>query len=159
MKSLINVSGRVDESFKEIAKEVSLNVIKLMKQPDCFEVTIKFVSENEIRRLNSEFRNIDKVTDVLSFPATNLKAGEIYSKNKDNFFVLSDDELCYLGDMAICLKRLREQAKEYGVTDKSELKKLVIHSILHLLGYDHIEDEDFEIMNEKENLLDKKIII
>lgn len=160
MKSKIEIFGRADDELKEIAEKVALETIRLMNQPDCFEVAIKFVSENEIKRLNNEFRNIDRVTDVLSFPAMNIKAGEIFSKEKHADFCDGlVDELFYLGDMAICAKQLARQAKEFGVTVQSEVKKLVIHSILHLLGYDHIEDSDYEVMHAKEIILEEKIKI
>lgn len=159
MKTFVEVSGRVDENFKSIADTVAKQTIKFLKQPDCFELSIKFVSENEIKRLNAEFRNIDRVTDVLSFPSTNIKAGETFSKQIVENFFSNEDELFYLGDMAICLKQLKRQAKEFETSDFMELKKLVIHSMLHLFGYDHIRDSDYLVMKEKEDFLDKKIKI
>lgn len=158
MKSYIEIEGNTTEELKEIAEFCALSSIEQLKQPDCFEITIKFVSEKEIQKINKLYRNIDKVTDVLSFPSLNIKANEKFSiSNADEFSVKTERGLYYLGDIAICTKRLREQAKGYEVSVESELKKLVIHSILHLFGYDHIKDEDFEIMNQKEIELDKKI--
>ncbi len=160
MKSIINIYGRADSKLKELAKSVALETIKLMGQPDCFELTIKFVSENEIKRLNCEFRSIDKVTDVLSFPATNIKAGEIFCKDNDlDFCDGLGGDFAYLGDMAICTKQLFRQAKEFDATVFEELKKLVIHSVLHLFGYDHIEDSDYIVMHKNEEMIDKKIKI
>ena len=139
-------------------KKVALEVLKLMGQPDTLEVAIEFVSEEEIQRLNREIRNIDKVTDVLSFPSTEIKAGEILDEtNEDLVFLVGENGCVHFGDMALCLAQCKRQAKEYGVSLKSEIKKLVIHSMLHLMGYDHIKDEDFEVMNKKEKELDEKI--
>ena len=159
MENYIEVSGRTTENFKNIAKNVALQVLKLMNQPTGLEVAIEFVSENEIQRINREYRNIDKVTDVLSFPATTLKAGEIFDKNGEEAKFLESDGKIHFGDMALCIKRLREQSKTFGNTPELELKKLVIHSMLHLMGYDHIKDEDYEVMHKKEEELDKKINI
>ena len=160
MKSFIDVSGRVSPVYKEIAEKVALDVIKFSGQPDIFEVAVQFVSESEIKRINKEFRNIDRVTDVLSFPAIELSAGDIVNENSFDVLMLKNEKgLVQLGDMVLCAKRMREQAKDFGVTIEAELKKLVIHSMLHLFGYDHIKDEDFEIMNKKEKQLDEKIKI
>jgi len=122
-----------------------------MKQPDILEVVIFFVSENKIQRLNKDYRGIDKITDVLSFPSTTLKAGDVFDidSNEANMLLVENGNI-HFGDMAICIKRAREQAKEFGVTIESEIKKLVIHSMLHLMGYDHISDEDYSIMNVEE---------
>ena len=95
-------------------------------------VCITIVSEDEIQRINREFRDIDKVTDVLSFPAWD--GGE---------YDLTDG---FLGDIAICEKRAREQAAEYGHSLERELAFLTVHGMLHLLGYDHMQPEDEKVM-------------
>lgn len=157
MDNFIEISGRTTENFKNIAKNVALQVFDLMNQPKGLEVAIEFVSEKEIQRINREYRNIDRVTDVLSFPSTTIKAGEIFDINSEDAMLLNLDGLVHFGDMALCTKRLREQSKTFGNTPEQELKKLVIHSMLHLMGYDHIKDEDYEVMHKKEEELDKKI--
>lgn len=105
------------------------------------EVGLKFVSEEEIKDLNKEKRNIDKVTDVLSFPMTEIKAGEKIEKYKEDFF-----ENIYLGDIAICTKKAKEQAKEYGHSYKREVCFLALHGFLHILGYDHMTKDEEEVM-------------
>lgn len=155
--SYIEINGKVRNKYKIIAELVAKNAIKFMNFPDNLEVAISFVSEKEIKKLNNEFRGIDKVTDVLSFPAFNLKAGEVLDVKQSDEFLLDCEENIHFGDMAICLKQMKRQAKEYGVTIESEIKKLVIHSVLHLMGYDHIKDEDFEVMKEQEDKLNKLI--
>lgn len=139
---VINVLGTTLFSIKRHAKKVAINTLQYLNCNNA-EITIKFVNATEIQNLNNTFRNINKVTDVLSFPATNIKAGE-----------QPDDTQNYLGDMAICVSRAREQSKQYGNTLKQEVQKLVIHSILHLLGYDHILDEDYLVMNQKEQQIE-----
>ena len=160
MKSIIEVTGRVSSKYKELAEKVALDCIKCMSQPDKLEVAIKFVSEKEMIEINSNYRGISKVTDVLSFPAVDLKVGEILDlDDEENIYLIGDNGLIHFGDMAICMVQLKKQAKEYGVSNESELKKLVIHSMLHFMGYDHIKDSDYEIMNKKEMVLDSLIKI
>ena len=160
MKSIIEVTGRVSSKYKELAEKVALDCIKCMSQPDKLEVAIKFVSEKEMIEINSNHRGISKVTDVLSFPAVDLKVGEILDlDDEENAYLISDNGLIHFGDMAICMVQLKRQAKEYGVSNEAELKKLVIHSMLHFMGYDHIKDSDYEIMNKKEMVLDSLIKI
>ena len=156
--NIIEVKGRVCCCYKKLAKKVALDVLEIMGQPDGLEVAIDFVGEKEIQRLNREIRNIDKVTDVLSFPSTELKAGEILDKSSQEvMFLMTDDGYVHFGDMALCFTQCKRQAKEYGVSVKSEIKKLVIHSMLHLMGYDHIKDSDYEVMSQKEKELEEKI--
>lgn len=160
MENVIEITGRVSENFKRIARLVSEEVLKIMKQPIGLEIAVSFVSENEIKRINSEFRNTDRVTDVLSFPATTIKAGERLDVTAPEAILLKNEEgYIHFGDIAICSKKITSQAAEYKTTPENELKKLVIHSMLHLMGYDHIKDEDFEIMQKQEKLLDEKIKI
>ena len=136
---IINVLGMACPRIKQLCKQTSIKTLEFLKTPEV-ELSIKFVSPKEIKRLNKEFRQIDKVTDVLSFPATNTKAGQ----------GVDGPDGTYLGDMALCLKKAKQQAKEYNNTYFAEVQKLVIHSVLHLLGYDHISDEDYVVMNAKE---------
>lgn len=156
--SEIEVSGLVMPKYKKIARVVAQKVIELMKQPSVLEVAIKFVSKKEIRRLNRETRDIDRVTDVLSYPSFNLMAGEkVDVKSEESIMNTLESGNIHFGDMAICFAQTKRQAKEFGTSVSSEIKKLVIHSMLHLMGYDHIKDEDYEVMNKKELELDKKI--
>ena len=158
--SYIEVNGKAKQELKDLARNVALKAIEFMGFSNNLEVAIDFVSEGEIQRLNSEFRGIDRVTDVLSFPSFQLDAGELLDETSiEAQMSAGENGLIHFGDMAICLKQTERQAKEYGVTNEAEVKKLVIHSILHLMGYDHIEDGDYALMNEKEVWLDEKIEI
>lgn len=158
--SYIEVNGKAKQELKDLARNVALKAIEFMGFSNNLEVAIDFVSEKEIQRLNSEFRGIDRVTDVLSFPSFQIEAGELFDETSiEAQMSVQENGLIHFGDMAICLKQTERQAKEYGVTNEAEVKKLVIHSILHLMGYDHIEDADYVLMNEKEIWLDGKIEI
>lgn len=91
--------------------------------------SIVFVDEKEIQKINREYRNIDKITDVISFAF------------EDNANIVYND-FRVLGDIYICIPRMLEQAKEYGHSEKRELAFLTVHGLLHLLGYDHQTKED-----------------
>ena len=108
-------------------------------------VSVNFVDEKEIQNLNNNFRKIDKVTDVLSFPNIE-KSPEQKLSNFSDFVV---DAQLFLGDIVICKSIAKNQAKEYGHSLKREVCFLALHSLLHLLGYDHIEKEDEIIMQKK----------
>ncbi|MBQ8320665.1 MAG: rRNA maturation RNase YbeY [Clostridia bacterium] len=124
---------------------------------DCklvFEVIV--IGEEEMRTLNRETRGIDKVTDVLSYPALDgIKGKRIQKKN----FPLDVDEEGNLivGSIAICLERAKEQAKEYGHSYERELHYLVVHGVMHCLGYDHMTDEEKVEMREKEEFILEKL--
>ena len=100
-------------------------------------VSVLVTTEEEIRKLNREFRHVDRVTDVLTFPAWE---GDAIASPPDG----------YLGDIAICLKRAGEQAEEYGHPLEREMGFLAVHGALHLMGYDHMTPEDEEAMFGKQ---------
>ena len=101
------------------------------------EVDVMLTDDEGIRVLNREMRNIDRPTDVLSFPALTLAAGELPEPETD-----ADIATGYvpLGDMCLSLTRVKAQAKEFGHSEKRELGYLAVHSVLHLLGYDHMDE-------------------
>ena len=101
------------------------------------EIDVSLTDDEGIRVLNKEMRNIDRPTDVLSFPALTLTPGELPDPETD-----ADIATGYvpLGDMCLSLERVKAQAKEYGTGEKRELAYLAVHSVLHLLGYDHVDE-------------------
>lgn len=115
-------------------------------------VEVIFVDEEEIRRLNRELRSTDKVTDVLSFPAFDgIKGKEIKKKNfKED---IDENGNILIGSVAVCTKRAYEQAEEYGHSYNRELHYLIIHGIMHCLGYDHMTDDERAEMREKEEFI------
>lgn len=96
-------------------------------------LSIVFVDEDEITGLNREYRGIDRVTDVISFA---------FEDNENHL----PEEIRILGDIYICIPKMIVQAKEYGHSEKRELSFLVVHGLLHLLGYDHQSKEEEEVM-------------
>ena len=107
-------------------------------------ITITFTTPEEIRKINKKYRNIDKATDVLSFPMFEKEELDEKIKNKD--FLYED----ILGDIIISIEKVKEQAVEYGHSFERELSYMLVHGFYHLMGYDHIEEEDKKIMRPKE---------
>ena len=105
------------------------------------EFNVILVNNNEIKKLNKEYRNIDKETDVISFALEDEKE-EIINSNKR-----------VLGDIYISIEKAKKQAKEYKHTLRRELSFLCVHGLLHLLGYDHMSKEDEKVMFEKQELI------
>ena len=102
------------------------------------EINVLVTNDGGIRTINNASRQIDKATDVLSFPMFDLEAGNPPENWED--YLDPETGLCPLGDMAISLERAVAQAKEFGHSVRREVGYLTIHSVLHLLGYDHMDD-------------------
>ena len=102
------------------------------------EINVLVTNDKGIRAINQATRGIDKPTDVLSFPMFQLEAGNPPKDWED--YLDPDTEMCPLGDMAISLERAVAQAKEFGHSTRREVGYLTIHSMLHLLGYDHLDE-------------------
>ena len=117
---------------------------------------IIITGEEEIRRLNSEMRGIDSVTDVLSFPSLDGIFGRKIEKKNFPFEVDEQGNL-FIGSIAICKKRAEEQAEEFGHSLLREMNYLAAHGLCHLLGYDHIEESDRKVMREKEERVLEKM--
>ncbi len=100
------------------------------------EVDVRVTSDAGIHEINLETRGVDRPTDVLSFPAFDLRPGELPGEADADVAT----GLVPLGDMCLSLERVQAQAKEYGHSNRRELAYLVVHSVLHLLGYDHLDE-------------------
>jgi len=111
--------------------------------PETASISVSLVDAEEIRELNKKFRGIDRKTDVLSFPA--FDAGQIPQEED-----LTEDEELALGDVVICEEVCEEQAEEYGHSIQREIIYLFTHSVLHLLGYDHENEDDKADMRARE---------
>lgn len=114
-----------------------------------YSVELLFVGEKRIKDTNREFRGVDRVTDILSFPTTETKAGDLPTA-KENPFEVDEEGNLFLGSLMVCNKRVKAQAKEYGHSEERELNYLLCHGLLHLLGYDHMVEEDKRLMRAKE---------
>ena len=122
-----------DELKKLVARAIETTLEFEEIEDDC-EVSVTFVGNTGIRRFNAEYRGIDRVTDVLSFPI---------AEDGDLEEAFDGEKLC-LGDIVLSLERAREQAQEFGHPFEREVAFLCVHSTLHLLGYDHETGEEDE---------------
>ena len=146
----------VDEEFINSLEKVCDFVLKKEEVNCRYQISLLFVDNDGIREINRETRNIDRATDVLSFPMLDYPNKKLFNdvymdyKFVDTF--LDGDELV-LGDIVLSLERALEQSEEYNHSYKREVSYLVVHSILHLLGYDHMEEDDKLIMRKREEEL------
>lgn len=121
-------------------------VYKKLGQTDKLSVELNFVSPEEIRRLNNDYRGVDRVTDVLSFPYLDGVKGVVISRDDFKDDVDEETDSVLIGSVCICLERAKEQAEEYGHSLKREVCYLALHGFLHCFGFDHIEKADEEEM-------------
>lgn len=136
----------VNDETEQLINTVCEAVLKSEECDFDAEISVTFVDNDRIREINKEQRDIDTATDVLSFPMLEFdENGEAY----DDFD--TDGDYVVLGDIVISLERAKEQAEEYGHSLTREIAFLTAHSMLHLLGYDHVNSEEEErIMCEKQ---------
>ena len=145
----IEITDEITETAKRACEET-------LSYEDCdfdAQISLTFVDNEEIRRLNKEFRQKDAATDVLSFPMLEFDAdGDVIDAELD-----TDDGFLLLGDIVIDAERARAQAEEYGHSMRRELAFLTVHSTLHLLGYDHVDDPEGEriMFAKQDKILDK----
>ena len=132
-----------DQEFFEVTYKQKILIRRAIEETLSYEgfknnaeISVTFTDNEGIRKLNREFRGLDKPTDVLSFPLTDYEAVNVPCA----------DEICgSLGDVVLSLERANEQADEYGHSFDREIAFLVVHSMLHLLGYDHETGEEDEL--------------
>ncbi len=151
-----NESGyEPDFNLEEVAKTVIDHILKMENCPFECEINLTVTDNEGIRVINKEFREIDSATDVLSFPGVAFETPSDFDalmKTPDYFYGTNPDTGNFmLGDMMISSERVISQAKDYGHNEKREFAFLVAHSTLHLLGYDHMTDEDAKVMEAKQD--------
>ena len=116
------------------------------------EINVFVTNDSGIQAINKASRNLDKPTDVLSFPMFQLEPGQLPEEWDD--FLDPETDMCPLGDMAISLERAVAQAKEFGHSVRREIGYLTIHSMLHLLGYDHLDEGPMKMqMRERDETI------
>lgn len=136
------------EENKKLEKTIEKVIHKCFEEEKLLDskliMTITLTTPEEIRKINKEYRNIDKATDVLSFPM--FEKDELEQMIKNNDFSHED----VLGDVIISIEKVKEQAEEYGHSFERELSYMLVHGFYHLMGYDHIEEKDKVVMRPKE---------
>lgn len=137
------------ELEKELLEKMNAGAVICTEQegldPERVEISLTLVDADEIQQLNRDYRNVDKVTDVLSFP------------QYDDLNDLPEEGELMLGDVIICRQRAEEQAEEFGHSVEREMVYLFVHSVCHLLGYDHMNDEEKAEMRAKEESVMEQI--
>ena len=146
------------EENKEYEKIINTVVKKCFEEENLqsknLYINVILTNPKNIKEINQQYRNINKETDVLSFPMFEKKELDDKIKNKD--FEHED----VLGDIVISIERVKEQANEYGHTFERELSYMVVHGFYHLMGYDHMIEDEKNIMRQKEeNVLEKLKIL
>lgn len=154
MKNLIYTRDKTEKrvftnSLRALVRRAVNETLRYEGETRLFEVSVTFVDKDEIQTLNRDFRDKDSVTDVLSFPTLDDEA-EI---------VPFDNEAIALGDVIICADKCMEQAEEFGHSFEREVAYLTIHSVLHLLGYDHMVEEEEKEMTAKQDEIIKGITL
>lgn len=146
-----------DFDYEDVLRKAIYRTLEKHGLSEDVSLSVSFVNEQTIKQINLENRDIDRITDVLSFP-------NIPFENPGDFSILDDDmvinqcididtDTLYLGDVIICYKRAMEQADEYGHSFMREVAFLTVHSILHLIGYDHMTDDERVIMEDMQKLI------
>ena len=138
-------------AYEELAKKVVQKVLDMEGCPYDAQVNLVLTDNEEIQRVNTEFREIAAPTDVLSFPMIPFETPADYAivEEDESYFDLDTDELL-LGDIMISVDKVFAQAEEYGHSVTREFCFLVAHSMLHLLGYDHMTPEEAVVMENKQ---------
>lgn len=133
--------------LKMLIRRAVENTLAYEETDDGYEVSVTFVDNEAIREINRKFRNIDRATDVLSFPLFDEDGMDAHVEELD----------CMLGDIVLSLERAREQAIEFGHSFEREVAFLTVHSVLHLLGYDHelSEEDDADMRTRQSEIVEK----
>ena len=143
-----NTEVRVPRKVRSLIKRAVVSSLDYEGFYNNAEVSVTFTDNEGIRALNSQYRGIDKETDVLSFPLTDFEGGAEPP---------ADEQTVSLGDVVISLEKAREQAQTFGHSFEREVAFLCVHSMLHLLGYDHVnsEQEDAQMREKQREILEK----
>lgn len=141
-----------DFDYRQIAEKVINYCIEREKFPYEAEINLTLTDNEGIHIINKEYRDIDRATDVLSFPMLSYETPGDFSflmdENDDDFNLDTGEAI--LGDIIISVDKVREQAEEYGHSELREFAFLITHSMLHLFGYDHMEPEEAKVMEDKQ---------
>lgn len=144
---------KLDLSYETIIREIVEESLEYEDCPYEAEVNVVLTDNHEIQEVNREYREIDAATDVLSFPMIEFECSSDFSlveDDEEDYFNPETGELM-LGDIMISVDKVEEQAEKYGHSQARELAFLVAHSMLHLCGYDHMEEEERLVMEKKQN--------
>ena len=157
---MIEICSNKTDEYTEKLQAAAAAAAAVFKQKDRLAVSFSFVSAKRMREINLKFRKKDKPTDVLSFPALDLKGaarGVPVIRAKDWPLDRSEDGAVFIGDIIICKSIAKKQGREYGHGEEREIEYLFIHGLLHLFGFDHKDDGDKKVMREYEEKILGKV--
>lgn len=163
MNLFIDIDEGVEDdlgfSIEETLGNCVSAVLELEKCPYEVEVSFLLTDDEHIKELNNEFRGIDKSTDVLSFPAIDYEKPSTFDGLEDEYDTYFNPESgdLVLGDIVISKEHVYAQSKEYGHSVLREFAFLIVHSLLHLCGYDHMVQEDAQVMEDRQKLVMDKL--
>ena len=148
-----------DFDVEEIVNMVSNEVLEEENCPYETQINVLLTDNEGIREFNRQYRDIDRETDVLSFPNLDFEEPSKFDidENREADYFDPDTGELILGDIIISVDRVKEQAERYGHSEKREFAFLVAHSMLHLCGYDHMEEEEAAIMEAKQEAVLQKL--
>ena len=147
---MFDAEVEVTEELEPLLHKVITAALEAEGMEDACEISVLITDDEGIHQINLEQRDVDRPTDVLSFPMFDLEPGE----HPDEEDADPETGLIPLGDMVISLERTREQAKDFGHSPEREICYLAVHSVLHLLGYDHMDDGPMKAqMREREEAI------
>lgn len=147
------IDDQTRQSMEEVFQKAVETALKSEGIKTPTEISLTVVSKETIQEMNREYRGVDSVTDVLSFPLLEYEEAEPEMQIRmafDDGEIDPETEEVMLGDIVICEARAKEQAEEYGHSFQREMGFLAVHSVLHLLGYDHMEPDEETVMFEKQ---------
>lgn len=152
-------TGQIDINYKDIITSVITEAVNFVKCPFECEVSVTIVDNDSIREINKEQRSLDKPTDVLSFPLIEYDTAGMFSPDIEDDLTLFNPDTgeLMLGDIVISYDKVISQSEEYNHSKKREIAFLTAHSMLHLFGYDHMEDDERKKMEEKQNIILKNL--
>lgn len=144
--------------YQQVARDVIEEALTYEHFPYDAEVSLTLTDEDSIHEMNRQFRNIDRATDVLSFPLIEYPAAGDFSELNDESDIFDPDTgEAMLGDIVLSIPRVISQAEEYGHSVKREFAFLIAHSMLHLLGYDHMNEDERRVMESRQNQILKNL--
>ncbi|MDK2798659.1 MAG: putative rRNA maturation factor [Clostridiales bacterium] len=147
----------MDEQLQKLIQDAVKAVLEYEDFRQAVEVSVTLVNNDQIKEINKEFRGKDMITDVLSFPILQFDEEQNILKEYNIGDYDYDEDLLLLGDIVISLEKAKTQAKEYGHTFEREVGFLTVHSMFHLLGYDHEKESMAKVMRYKEEQVLKKL--
>ena len=154
---------KLDLDYEKIINDVIAESVEFEKCPYEVEVSVTLTDNDSIHAINKEFRDVDRATDVLSFPMIDYEKAadfdaleEEFDSSPESYFNPETGELL-LGDIIISVEKVIEQAQNYGHSPRRELAFLVAHSMMHLFGYDHMSEDEAKVMEMRQEAVLTKL--